>query len=304
MKHRTILLKDIIQTLQNTIIRTEGVIDGKTIDNLADADHITESTLDWINPGKNDKQSIVEKSVAKTLLVDNSIEYTDTLRKQNKTILVVANPKKAIQLIGNTFFALQVSPSIHPTAIIDPKAQIGKNVYIGPYVVIGKASIGDNCQILPFVRIYDDVQIGHDCIVKEGAVIGGAGFGYEKDENGYRERFPQIGGVIIGDHVDIGANSCIDRGALSDTVIGNHTKIDNLVHIAHNVVIGQNAMIIACSEISGSCVIEDDAWIGPNSSVREWQHIEKNVLTGIGSVVVKNIPEGEIWAGNPAKKIK
>lgn len=304
MKHKTVFLKDIIQTLQGSIIRTEGVIEGKTIDNLADTNHITATTLDWVNPGRTDKQNIVENSAAKTILVDITIEYTDTLRKQDKTLIVVDNPKKAIQKIGNRFFTKQLTPIIHPTAIIDSKAKIGRNVYVGPYTVIGEATIGDNCHISPYVKIYDDVLMGHDCTIKEGAVIGGAGFGYQNNEEGNRERFPQIGGVIIGDYVDIGANSCIDRGALSDTRIGNYTKIDNLVHIAHNVVIGQNAMIIACSEISGSCEIEDYAWVGPNSSVREWQHIGKKVLTGIGSVVVKDIPDGEIWAGNPAKKIK
>lgn len=304
MKKIVVALNEVLDVLGDSVIKIYGLTEGVHIDNLSDSNHVTEMTLDWVNPGKKDKQTIVENSAARTILVDQTIDYNDTIIKQNKTLLVVENPKKAIQIIGNTFFNPQDVPSIHPTALIDPNAKIGKNVYIGPYVVIGEATIGDNCHISPFVKIYDDVQIGHDCIVKEGAVIGGAGFGYQTNEDGNRERFPQIGGVIIGNYVDIGANSCIDRGALSDTRIGNYTKIDNLVHIAHNVVIGQNAMIIACSEISGSCEIEDYAWVGPNTSVREWQHIGKNVLTGIGSVVVKNIPDDEIWAGNPAKKIK
>ena len=304
MRHRIVLLKDLLQVINESIIRIDGDIEGKSIDNLSDSEHTTKSTLDWVNPKKADKQSIVEKSIAETLIVDNTIAYSDTLRKQNKTLIVVDNPKKAIQIIGNAFFTQKPTYGIHPTAIIDSNAHIGKNVSIGPYVIIGNAVIGDYCQIAPFVKIYDDVKIGTNCTIKEGAVIGGAGFGFGKDEYGNRIRFPQIGGVIIGNNVDIGANSCIDRGALSDTVVGDHTKIDNLVHIAHNVIIGKNAMIIACSEVSGSCTIDDNAWVGPNSSIREWQHIGKNTLAGVGSVIVKNIPDDEIWAGNPAKKIK
>lgn len=304
MRYRRVSLKSILDVLGDYVQTTYGQIEDKFIDNLADASSVSESSLDWINPQKEDKQAIAEHSLAQTLLVDNTVIYSDILRRQSKTLIIVHNPKKALLVVGNAFFVEKTVPGIHPSAIIDPRSQIGQNVQVDPYAVIGRAIIGDGCHISSFVRIYDDVKIGTNCYIKEGAVLGGAGFGYDKDDNGNRIRFPQIGGLTIGDYVDIGANTCIDRGALSDTVIGSYTKIDNLVHIAHNVVIGQNAMIIACSEISGSCRIGDNAWVGPNSSVREWQHIGSNVLAGVGSVIVKDIPNGEIWAGNPARKIK
>lgn len=304
MKKVKLSLEEIERVIEDLIITKYGVSEKVFIDNLADAEHVDENTLDWVNPRKDNAQFLAEASTAKVLLVGSNVEYTDVMQQKRKTLLIVKDPYLAIAKIGNAFFVKKEAPMIHPTAIISPKAKIGDNVFIGAYSVIGEASIGDNSHISSNVRIYDDTTIGQNCFVKEGAVLGGAGFGFEIDEEGNHFRFPQIGGVIIGNHVEIGANTCIDRGALSDTIIGDYVKIDNLVHIAHNVKIGNNAMIIACSEISGSCVIGENAWIGPNSAVREWLHVGKNALLGLSSVVVKNVPENEVWAGNPAKKIR
>ena len=140
--------------------------------------------------------------------------------------------------------------------------------------------------------------------MKAGAVLGGAGFGYERDAEGNMFRFPQIGQLIIGDYVEIGSNTCIDRGALADTVIGDYTKINNLCHIAHNNKIGKNVTITGCVNISGSNVIDDNVWIAPNSSIRGWVHIEEGATVGMGAVVVKNIPAHETWVGNPARKLE
>ena len=142
------------------------------------------------------------------------------------------------------------------------------------------------------------------CVIKSGAVLGGAGFGYERDSDGNLFRFPQIGQLIIGDYVEVGANTCIDCGALSDTVIGHHTKINNLCHIAHNNKIGNNVIITGCVNISGSNKIEDNVWIAPNASVRGWVHIGNGATIGMGAVVVKDVPANEIWVGNPAHKLE
>lgn len=302
MRHARIQITEIIHILNNNVIKTEGPVENVYIDNISDIKHTTETTLDWVNSNKLDKQIIAEKTLAKVVLVDTSVVYSDELKNQNKTLIYVKNPKYALSIIGNNFFVGKIQPEIHNTAIISDKAKIGENVYIGPYCVIGDVEIGNNTIILSNVRIYDNVQIGNNCFIKEGSVIGGAGFGYEIDENGNRFRFPQIGGVIIGNNVEIGSNTCIDRGALSDTIIKDYVKIDNLCHIAHNVEIGENSMIIACSEISGSCCIGKNSWISPNVSIRDWRKIGNNSLVGIGSVVVKDVPENEIWMGNPARK--
>jgi len=299
-----ITILQLIDFLGDNLIRVYGSCEDAYIDNLADSNHVNEYTLDWVISKKNNKQEIIESSKAKCLLVDETIEYTSILNEQSKVLLVVKNPKQALAKVGNHFFVKKPDPGIHPTAVISKSAKIGENVYIGPYSVVGDAVIGSGSHIDSNVRIYDGVVIGKDCDIKAGAVIGGAGFGFEKDEEGNRFRFPQIGGLIIGDDVEIGANTCIDRGALSDTIIGSHTKINNLCHIAHNNKIGCNVIITGCVNVSGSNIIEDDVWIAPNASIRGYVHIGKGCVVGMGAVVTKDIPEGETWVGNPARKME
>ena len=299
MKIKRIYLIDILSYLGDKVFRIDGDIHGVYIDNLAEVERVNETTLDWINPSKPNKQEIAENSKARVLLVDESIASIE-----GKVLIHVKNPKVALAEVGNYFFVEQQKAGIHPTAVIDPEAKIGTDVTIGAYCVIGKAEIGDNCFLDSNVRVYDDTFMGKGCVIKSGAVLGGAGFGYEQDSNGNKFRFPQIGQLIMGDYVEVGANTCIDRGALADTVIGDYTKINNLCHIAHNNKIGRNVTITGCVNVSGSNVIEDDVWIAPNSSIRGWLHIGKGATVGMGAVVVKDIPEGEIWVGNPAHKLE
>lgn len=304
MIKKRVLLPEIISFLGEKLIDIKGGPYNQLIDNLADIDHVSDTTLDWVNPSKVNKQDIVETSKAKVLLVDKSVIYSNEVGQQHKTLLVVENPKLCLAEIGNHFFVEKPRPGIHPTAIIDPEAKIGKSVSIGAYCVIGKAVIGDECVLDTNIRVYDFVEMGKGCVVKAGAVLGGAGFGYERDENGNKFRFPQIGQLIMGDCVEVGANTCIDRGALSDTIIGDYTKINNLCHIAHNNRIGKNVSIAGCVNISGSNVIEDDVWVAPNASIRGFIHIGKEAFVGMGAVVVKDIPAGETWVGNPAHKME
>lgn len=299
MKIKRVAVRDIIASLGDNVISVDGPERDVFIDNLAEVERVNETTLDWINPSKQNKQEIAENSKARVLLVDESVAPI-----AGKTLVRVKNPKVALAEVGNHFFVEKPKPGIHPTAIINPDAKLGKDVTVGPYSIIGKAIIGDGCVIDSNVRIYDDVVMGKCCVVKAGAVLGGAGFGYERDENGNQFRFPQIGLLILGDYVEVGSNTCIDRGALADTVIGDYTKINNLCHIAHNNKIGKNVTITGCVNVSGSNIIDDSVWIAPNSSIRGWVHIEEGATVGMGAVVVKNIPAGETWVGNPAKKFE
>ena len=296
---KSLYIKDIVNFLGEKVLSVEGEYEGVFIDNLADVSHVNETTLDWINPTKEKKQKIAENSKAQVLLVDKSI-----MPIAGKVLIRVNNPKVALAEIGNHFFVEQPQVGIHPTAIIDPDAKIGNNVAIGAYCVIGKVIIGDDCVLDSNVRVYDDTVMGKGCIIKAGAVLGGAGFGFEIDDNGNKFRFPQIGGLIIGNQVEIGANTCVDRGALSNTEIGDYTKINNLCHIAHNNKIGKNVIITGCVNISGSNVIEDNVWIAPNASIRGYVHLGKGCVVGMGAVATKDIPAGETWVGNPAKKME
>ena len=293
-----ISVQEVIDCLGSQVLNVAGVHEGYYVDNLADADHVNLTTLDWVNSSKANKQEIAENSPARVLLVDMDVEYVP-----GKVFIYVKNPKRALATVGNAFFMETPHVGIHPTAIIDKEAVVAERVTIGAYAVIGKVKIGEGTVVSPFVRIYDNVTIGKDCFIKEGAVIGGAGFGFERDEDGNRFRFPQIGGVRIGDHVDIGGNTCIDRGALSDTVLDDYAKVDNLCHIAHNAHIGKNAVVVACAEISGSCKVGDNTWVGPNACIRDQRSVGSNTMIGMGSVVVKNIGDNEVWAGNPAKEL-
>lgn len=299
MKKRQISIDELVSFLGEEVVRVYGDIQGVYIDNLADVEHVNETTLDWIKPKNPSKQTIVEKSLARVILVDEEIKPV-----QGKVLIVVGHPKMALAKIGNYFFVEKPEIGIHPTAIIHNEAKIGSNVSVGAYCVIGKATIGDGCVIDSHVRIYDDVVIGKNCNIKAGAVIGGAGFGFERDENGNKFRFPQIGSVRIGDDVEIGSQTCIDRGALSETIIGDHTKINNLCHIAHNNRIGRNVTITGCVNLSGGNIIEDNVWIAPNASLVGYVHIGENATIGMGAVVVKDVPSNEVWVGNPAKKLK
>lgn len=299
MIYKKIEIIQILQFLGNKVLKVIGPIDGLYIDNLADVERVNETTLDWVKPSNSNKQQVAECSKARVLLVDSGVQHID-----GKTLIVVARPKATLAEIGNHFFVEKHEPNIHPTAIIHPEAIIGANVSVGAYSVIGKATIGDGCIIDSNVRIYDDVVMGKQCLIKAGSVLGGAGFGYEKDENGNRFRFPQIGLLVLGDDVEVGSNSCIDRGALSDTMIGDHTKINNLCHIAHNNKIGKNVIITGCVNISGSNVIDDNVWIAPNASIRGWVHIGEGATIGMAAVVVKDVPSHETWVGNPARKLE
>lgn len=299
MKKVTITVGELIDFLADEVLSVLGDASGFYIDNLADVARVNETTLDWVNPKNPDRQLIVKNSKANVVLVDEGV-----LPVVGKVLIVVKNPKRALAKVGNAFFVERPQPGIHPTAVIDIEAEIGENVYIGPYSVIGKAKVGAGCVIDSNVRIYDGVILGKGCDIKAGAVLGGAGFGFEKDEDGNRFRFPQVGRLIIGDDVEVGANTCIDRGALSDTVIGDHTKINNLCHIAHNNKIGRNVVITGCVNVSGSNVIDDNVWIAPNASIRGFIHLGEGCTVGMGAVATKDIPAGETWVGNPARKME
>lgn len=145
---------------------------------------------------------------------------------------------------------------------------------------------------------YDSLLIG------ENVVIGTKGFGYERDENGVPQQFPHIGRVIIGDNVEIGDNTIINRGTIGDTVIGDNVKIDGQVFIAHNCKIGDNTMIAACAQLSGHVEVGKNCWIAPNVSIIQKVKIGDNCCIGIGSVVLHDVPANTVVCGNPAKFLR
>jgi UDP-3-O-[3-hydroxymyristoyl] glucosamine N-acyltransferase len=222
-------------------------------------------------------------------------------------IIISPNPKKDLIDAVNYFFPVKRhEPHIDKTSSIDDSCKLGKNIYIGPFVVIEEdVIVGDGCVIESNVVIKSGTRIGKNVHIKPCSVIGGIGFGYDKNANETMyELLPHFGRVIIEDDVDIGSNTCIDKGSLSDTIIKRGVKIDNLVHIAHNVTIGENTLVIACSMVAGSVVIGENSWIAPSASIRNGLTIGKNCTIGFGSVLTNNIEDNSTVLGVPAMDIE
>lgn len=201
------------------------------------------------------------------------------------------------------------APSIHETAIVAPTAFIGAGAAIGAGTTIGPgAAIGPGVQIGEHTVVGANVSvrcalIGNHVKLYSGASIGEAGFGVTVGPDG-AEDVPQWGRVIIQDYVTVGANSCIDRGAFSDTIIGERTKIDNLVQIAHNVVIGRNVMMASFTGISGTTQVDDGVVMGGRVGIADHVHIGAGAKLAASSGIFRDIPAGETWGGVPAKPLK
>jgi UDP-3-O-[3-hydroxymyristoyl] glucosamine N-acyltransferase len=199
--------------------------------------------------------------------------------------------------------------AIDEHVVIKEGVSIGSGTWIGAGAVIGKnVLIGDDCEVYPNVTIYSGTTLGDCVIVHAGAVLGSDGFGYVRDEvTGHYEKFPQIGKLIIDDDVEIGANSTVDRGALELTRIRRGTKIDNLVHVGHNVGIGEDVVIAAQSGLSGSAIVEDNVVIGGQVGIADHVRIESGSILGAQSGIPSNKVirgKGVVFWGTPARPIR
>ena len=210
-----------------------------------------------------------------------------------------------IRVLDHFFLIKPAEGLIHKSAVIEEGAIIAKNVSIGANCYVSaQCQIGENTRLHANVVLDNKVIIGEHCEIKSGAVIGQSGFGFERDSHGIPVTFPHFGGVIIGDHVYIGANTCIDRGTLGDTIIENNVKIDNLVHVAHNCNIRENAFVIAGTILGGGTQIGEGCWIAPNTTIKEHTIIHNHALIGLGAVVLREVEEGTVMVGNPARKLE
>lgn len=186
--------------------------------------------------------------------------------------------------------------------VIDENVSIGERTQIGSQVYIGKdTKIGDDCIIYPGVKIYNDTHIGHRCVIHANSVIGSDGFGFSKDEKGRYKKIPQIGNVILEEDVEIGANTVIDRATMGSTLVKKGVKLDNLIQIGHNVVLGKNTVIAAQAGISGSTKLGDDCMIGGQVGMAGHLSLAKKTIVLGRSGITKTIKEeGKMVLGNPA----
>lgn len=303
MIHKLVKICDVIRFLDNEVIAVLGLMDDDLyIDNIPDVNTVTETSLDWVNSSKENKQSIAEDSRARVLVVDESIQYSPILKVQNKVLLVVKQPRKTMAHIASHFFVNKQTPGIHPSAVIDDNAIIDGTSHIGAGCVVGKAKIGAGTVLMPNVVVYDDVCIGDNCLIQAGAVIGTDGLGCIRDSEGKLTKFPHLGGVVIGNDVEIGANCQVAKGAFSDTIIENGCKINGLCFIAHNCHLEENVWITGDTMLCGSVHVKKNSTIFSNVIIREQRVIGEKVTIGMGSVVTKNVPDGETWIGAPAHK--
>ena len=221
-------------------------------------------------------------------------------------MLHVKEPRRAFGEIVSHFCPEEHKTGISEKAVIHPTVIIGKGVYVGPGTVIGEhCRIVDGTVIDANVTIYRRVTIGKSCHISSGAVIGADGHGYVLDGNKKYQKVRHIGNVVIGDNVDVGANSCIDRGVLDNTRIGDNTKIDNLVQVAHNVTIGQNCIITAGVIIAGSSSVGDNCWIAPGAVINNGISIADHNQVGMNSVVYRSVKKTDcVYVGNPATLLR
>ena len=276
-----------------------------------------------IKQAKPDQLCFAESEAYLDELIENHaggaivpIDFPDI---EHRNLLRVKDPRMAFIKAMELFTPDRQLTGIHPSAVIDTSAKLGKGVGVGPNVVIegtveigegsniragcyiGKnVSIGNNCEIGPNASVLEDSVLGDRCILHPGACIGADGYGF-KWLGDHHHKIPQLGNAILGNDVEIGANSCVDRATLGSTTVGNGTKLDNLVHIAHNDEIGKHVLMTSLVGIAGSSKIGDNVILAGQSGVADHVTIGDGVLVGAKSAVMKDVPAGEkIW-GIPAR---
>lgn len=299
-------------------VLVDGVVDGDAEKDITGARGIGEAgpgDLSFVaNPKYADQ---IRTTKAGVLLVNDAVAGGDGL-----TLIKVKNPQLAfakVLWIAYKEYLGSIRPGIHPSAVIDPTARIGEGVTIGPFTVIEKNAvigrntriishgyvgastvIGDECLIYSHVSVREDIIIGSRVVIHSGAVIGSDGFGFVPGANGHM-KIPQIGIVEIGDDAEIGANVAIDRATTGKTVIGKGTKIDNLVHIAHNDQIGEHCFLAAQVGFAGSTKIGNFVTMGGQSGVSGHLKVGNKVTIAGRAGVTTNVPDEQIVSGFPAR---
>jgi UDP-3-O-[3-hydroxymyristoyl] glucosamine N-acyltransferase len=231
---------------------------------------------------------------------------TDEIKnKINIPIISSENPRLDFQRVAMKFFTEdEFSPGIHKTAVVEKSSTIGKDVYIGPHCYIGNnVKIGDKTKILANVCIYGKTQIGSNSVILSNTTIGSEGFSFYFDADEFFH-FPHLGSVLIGDNVWIGSNCTVEKSQIDQTIIEDHVKIDDIVHVGHNSIVKKAAQITAGSVISGRAKIGKGCWIAPNSVIDAGCEIGDGCIVGTASLVMSNFPKNSVIAGSPARLLK
>ena len=298
------------------------IVGGNSLSVITSAADITSAQVGQVTQLTNSKYAKhIQNSSASACFIAEG--YVINNIPESLALLVCADPE--MSFIKATEFlhpAVSYQSQIAPQAVLEENVSVADEVFIGPYAVIGantrigkgtailagaylgkNVTIGENCRIYPYAVIYDDVVLGNNVIIHSGAIIGADGFGY-KFRNHQHVKVPQVGNVVINDNVEIGANTCVDRGALGSTVIGKGSKIDNLVQIGHNNKIGQHVIMCGLTGVSGSCQIDDYAILAGSSGIADHVNIGTGAVVMARSGVAGDVKAGAQVFGSPAKDKK
>lgn len=306
----SVSLRDIAKLVQGVVIGDDSI----KISSLSPIDNIMPGTLVFAEG--DDKLKLAEASPATAILVNQSVSTSE------KPLIQVAHPLKAfIALLHHFNPAPKITPGIHPSAVIAEDVKLGDNVYIGPYVIIEAGSvignhsvlkghihighevtIGEHTTLHPHVTVYDHCKIGSRVIIHASTVIGSDGFGYTFVD-GKHLKVPHMGYVDIHDDVEIGANTAVDRATMGATVVGEGTKVDNLVQIAHSVKLGKHNILCGFTGIAGSTTTGNHVVFAANVGVSDHVRIDDRVVLGARAGVPpnKHLVEGNVYIGNPAR---
>lgn len=221
-------------------------------------------------------------------------------------VIPVANPR--LEFARVVAFALSQTVEIRSYRTLSNGAVVGEDIHLGDGAVIEPLAfidhdvvIGDRSLIRTGARVRRFVEIGRDTVIRENTVVGGSGFGFERTEDGMPIRLPHVGGVAIGNRVEIGALNTVVSGTIGPTVVEDDVKSDDHVHIAHNCVVRRGALLTACAQLSGSVEVGEYAWLGPNCSIMQGIKLGARCTIGLGAVVTKPVEDGVVVAGNPAQ---
>lgn len=308
-------------TIQEINQILKGNLIGNTNQNITGPEQLEKASNKHITfIGSTKYVPLWKNSKACAAIVNENLEIEPS---ENRALIKVKNADLAMAKLLEVFeleppqFDVDIHPSavIHKTASIGEDCKIGAGCYVGKNVVLGKSVI-----LYPNVTIFDETKIGNGTVVWSGTVIrerceigsycifhinvsiGADGFGYRPSEDGRGlVKIPQIGNVVIGNGVEIGANSCVDRGKFSSTIIGDGCKIDNLVQIAHNCIMGRSCIMAGHSGLAGSVTLGDGVIIGGSASIKDHITIHSGAVVGAGSGVMKDVPAGKTVLGYPAK---
>ncbi len=291
---------DIVAFLADRVLASR-LVPGPGVDGTAPVSPGRAGALSFSSHSGDTARTAVSTTLSTVVLV--LPEQVDAV-PAGASAIAVAEPRREFARVVERFLAAPPRTGIHPRAVIDPDAVVGADCYVGPGAVLeAGVRVGDRCQIHANVTILERTVIGDDVSIGPGTCIGYAGFGYEREADGRPLLIPHLGGVRIGDRVEIGSNTSIDRGTIDDTVIEDDAKIDNLVHVAHNCRVGRGSFVIATAILCGGVHVGEGAWVAPNASVLEHVTIGARAQVGLSATVIRDVDADAVVVGSPAKPL-